>query len=192
MAAFAGADAHEFGKQVVERHQQLEGGSLEFFMFLPQDNVTPTPEVLQVADEGLSRLLRMPFGLFLSHAVHNASLRRFVDSYLRFLNRPHDAQFGVLDVGPETLCRRVLFYYLRLVHADHEPWWNAWSASPAASEAVQSYGDILYENYVIDVPKVRPTPAARWIARGGAVGMRQLVMVQVDEEGVCVCLCVLV
>jgi hypothetical protein len=76
--------------------------------------------------------------------VHDKTLRAFLDSYLRFAPRPHEAPLALaaLKAAEEQLARDVFIVYARL---------STNKESPTAFLSVAKYADVVYESGMLDV-----------------------------------------
>ena len=91
--------------------------------FLPQDNLctsleTPLSNAVRFANGDIKLLLQLPFAEFFHLVVYDESLKKFLDSFLRFRRRRYDP--GTADEPSDLieLTRRVLMVYSRIVDAE--------------------------------------------------------------------------
>ncbi|ELT91381.1 hypothetical protein CAPTEDRAFT_220768 [Capitella teleta] len=99
-------------------------------------------------ESDLQSLLRMPHEAFWCQVVFDESLHRCIDSYLRFAPRPFDVVYTLPDnvqVKQDSLHRLIFMTCLRM--ATHKE-------SKKDFITPRIFGDILYENFLFDVPKL--------------------------------------
>mmetsp|Transcript_88452 Transcript_88452/g.175886 ORF Transcript_88452/g.175886 Transcript_88452/m.175886 type:complete len:773 (-) Transcript_88452:105-2423(-) len=141
--------------------------------FMPDDNVGPVdvPEgvdvhlrldYLRLLRDLLRRLLKMKFNVFWSQVIYDASLRRCLDSYLRFCLRAHDVPDDVADqltatnsdedpvaAEEQRLAREisgaVLAVMLRLSRPQE-------TSHDFLSD--ETFANFIYEHGIFDVPKL--------------------------------------
>ncbi|KAK3247812.1 hypothetical protein CYMTET_42701 [Cymbomonas tetramitiformis] len=120
--------------------------SLGLLPYLPQDNVPSetSDEVTSAIIEDLTKLLRMPTSEFWCHVVMDGSVSKCLDSYLQYRQRPYDDNAdGNYTKAADDLARKVFMVLLRITTPGE-------ADGPPASQQ----GQLLYENWILDIPKV--------------------------------------
>ncbi|DBB14005.1 TPA: hypothetical protein ACH3X3_000976 [Trebouxia sp. C0006] len=116
-----------------------------YLSYLPQDNsglADPQSEqVVQTISNDLAELLSSPIAEFWHSVATADSLIACLDSYLRFARRPFDEPQGFPSDAHLQLSRRVFATFSRLI-------------TTAGTSARSQNAQILYDRWVLDVPKL--------------------------------------
>jgi hypothetical protein len=158
---------------------QISLGGLSFLPFLPMDTKGEEEEwstasnnaALQYINSDLSLLLRLPFAHFLGHLLYNKGLKKLVDYYLRYGERPFDREGGDEGEGKGSsggddsltgdmkersrlqyeVSRRVMMIFVRLGGNEYH---ELERVSPPFCGVSDNYGSLLYDNWIIDAAKI--------------------------------------
>ncbi|XP_059151768.1 activating signal cointegrator 1 complex subunit 2-like [Physella acuta] len=105
-------------------------------------------ERVNYLSDDLHWLLQLPHEKFWCQVVYDASLHEALDSFLQYCPRSHD----IVSSLPENvkdrhqeLCRLVFMTYLRM---------STFKESKDHSLTPEVFGEILYENFLFDIPKI--------------------------------------
>lgn len=168
----AGASGGSAPEQVPDLSEHwVKKTPINFLAFLPQDNTgwygeaggvtvadKEREQVLQFTNEDCAKLLKLPHGQFWSQVVHNTSLGRFKDTYLRHTTRYFDGEWtAAAALGAEAaqrrsppaaegqLARRVFMILLRM---------SQWKEDDAHFMTPAEFGEMIYEQWLWDVPSL--------------------------------------
>nr|XP_039271250.1 activating signal cointegrator 1 complex subunit 2-like [Styela clava] len=103
-------------------------------------------ESLSAIETNLSWLLKLPHAKFWCQAVNNASLQVFLDSYLKQTPRFQTSSWPDEVLEKHNAVHRLVFMtYLRMA-----------TNKESSSHFITSdfFGELLYENYLFDIPKI--------------------------------------
>lgn len=133
-----------------------------FLPFLPQDNLTDTTEeVVQYHNVDLSNLLKKKYYLFWSQVVYDESLQNFLDTYLRFCERPYGSFSTTIsqnqisqedlmvsyerDINQQALFKRVFSVLARI---------SNYEETSTLHMDRKFFADLIYDKKLWDVPKI--------------------------------------
>jgi len=117
----------------------------DFIPFFPEDN--EKDEVVEFLQDDLRDLLRRDYHKFWSQVIYDKSFEKFLDTYLRFVQRCYDVTDLSLSVGPKqrelmTLVFRVL---LRM---------STWKESATDFMNKEFFSNLILKNNVFNVPRL--------------------------------------
>ena len=156
-----------------ELHKQK---TLFFAPFLPNDNKCEdgADSTLVFVDESLQQLLHMKFPRFFSYVVYDKSLSSFLDTFLRYRRRGHDPERFNETAMLRDVSRRVLMLFLRLTGEE--------SANMTADQGVASYGELLYDNWIFDIPKLMDLCTIYGTTNGGLLTLLTTALFQIQPK----------
>jgi hypothetical protein len=153
-------------------------------------------DAIAVNAESLGALLRLPFADFVAVMAHSEDAAGFMESFIVHRMRPYDARAGGGGGGEdllELLDRRALMALLRLLAGEHVAVERGTVAADGAAGAAAtaaggggvwgacaSYGELLYERWVVDAPRLVGIAALYGAENGEAIASfaRTLVALQ--------------
>lgn len=106
-------------------------------------------ERMEFLEEDLHWLLHLPAHRFWSQVIYDESLQKCLESYLCYAPRYHDISDSLvteeMTVALQRIHRLIFMVFLRL---------STYKESKSAHFTPQAFADIIYENYLFDIPKI--------------------------------------
>ncbi|CAH3186731.1 unnamed protein product, partial [Porites evermanni] len=104
-------------------------------------------ERIALIDDDLKWLMSLPHSRFWCQVIFDETLQQFLDSYLQFAPRNFDASVLSPELAflHENVHKRVFMTYVRM---------STHKESKEDFITADTFGDILYENFLFDIPKI--------------------------------------